>query len=357
MLKANYHNRKFCFLAFVLFTVFVYQNTFILPQPTKQLKQNSNVQQYDYEENPPLVENPSTHINKNIPQAMVEKTILEKCNQICNDSIQGTPSLFFDYIQKEYNCHDLWSISELDDSRNGLAIPYEQIDASVKEDFSFHGKVSFFSGRFFDQKYLGNDALQPVWSKELIEEWKLSCSIGNLQGNYGVSETKFLVQGLMYVSKLIQTPNIIVIGSEIPWVEACILSVMPHANITTLEFGKIQSKHPQVHTIIPSELKQHIQTYYNYFDAVVSFSSIEHTGLGRYGDLLNPWGDRQMIARSLCITKQNGYLVLGVPYGEDSIEYNAHRTYGRIMYPHLVANWHQIWRAEGGDQRVHVFQK
>ena len=27
------------------------------------------------------------------------------------------------------------------------------------------------------------------------------------------------------------------------------------------------------------------------FDAVVTFSSIEHSGLGRYGDSLNPWGD------------------------------------------------------------------
>ncbi|KAJ1487113.1 hypothetical protein T484DRAFT_1787720 [Baffinella frigidus] len=34
------------------------------------------------------------------------------------------------------------------------------------------------------------------------------------------------------------------------------------------------------------------------FDAVVSFSSVEHTGLGRYGDALNPWGDLQTIARA-----------------------------------------------------------
>ena len=27
------------------------------------------------------------------------------------------------------------------------------------------------------------------------------------------------------------------------------------------------------------------------FDVMVSFSSIEHSGLGRYGDELNPWGD------------------------------------------------------------------
>ena len=27
------------------------------------------------------------------------------------------------------------------------------------------------------------------------------------------------------------------------------------------------------------------------FDAVVSFSSLEHSGLGRYGDAINPWAD------------------------------------------------------------------
>jgi hypothetical protein len=27
------------------------------------------------------------------------------------------------------------------------------------------------------------------------------------------------------------------------------------------------------------------------FDAIVTFSSVEHSGLGRYGDALNPWGD------------------------------------------------------------------
>ncbi len=33
------------------------------------------------------------------------------------------------------------------------------------------------------------------------------------------------------------------------------------------------------------------------FDIMVSFSSLEHSGLGRYGDELNPWGDLITMAR------------------------------------------------------------
>jgi hypothetical protein len=51
------------------------------------------------------------------------------------------------------------------------------------------------------------------------------------------------------------------------------------------------------------------------FDAVVSHSSLEHSGLGRYGDPLNPWGDLVTMARAWCVAKPNeGKLLLGVPY-------------------------------------------
>ena len=79
--------------------------------------------------------------------------------------------------------------------------------------------------------------------------------------------------------------------------------------------------------------------------------------MGRYGDAFNPYGDRQAIARAWCATKEGGHLVIGVPVGRDAIEYNAHRIYGPVMYPHLVANWEQVWQAPAGGQRVHVLQK
>ncbi len=42
----------------------------------------------------------------------------------------------------------------------------------------------------------------------------------------------------------------------------------------------------------PKELAlSHLNGTLRPFDVVVTFSSLEHSGLGRYGDILNPWGD------------------------------------------------------------------
>ena len=37
--------------------------------------------------------------------------------------------------------------------------------------------------------------------------------------------------------------------------------------------------------------KGHFKKDNDKFDAVVSYSSLEHSGLGRYFDMINPWSD------------------------------------------------------------------
>ena len=56
------------------------------------------------------------------------------------------------------------------------------------------------------------------------------------------------------------------------------------------------------------------------FDVVVSFSSLEHSGLGRYGDGLNPWADLIAMAKAWCVVKPEGLALVGVPAGEDMIQ-------------------------------------
>ena len=67
------------------------------------------------------------------------------------------------------------------------------------------------------------------------------------------------------------------------------------ANVTTLEYNHIESRVDNLNVMTPEELrglwKSSSRKKLLSFDAVVSFSSIEHSGLGRYGDALNPWGD------------------------------------------------------------------
>ncbi len=61
-----------------------------------------------------------------------------------------------------------------------------------------------------------------------------------------------------------------------------------------------------------------------------------------------------------------GRALVGVPTGPDALLFNLGRVYGRKMYPHLLANWEQVYsRADydrEGDclhcyQPVHVLEK
>ena len=49
------------------------------------------------------------------------------------------------------------------------------------------------------------------------------------------------------------------------------------------------------------------------FDAMVTFSSLEHSGLGRYGDSLNPWGDLITMSQAWCLLKPGARALVGIP--------------------------------------------
>ena len=182
--------------------------------------------------------------------------------------------------------------------------------------------------------------MTPVWTKDHIEGFISNARRGKLYGTYGTTETNALREGLTH-STGIKEGRVLVIGSENPWVEACVLEAGAHT-IVTLEYGRIISEHPKIKTMVPYDFRM---SFFNNtlgeFDAIVTFSSVEHSGLGRYGDALNPWGDIIAIARAWCVTKKGGSLTIGVmyDYNHDYIKFNAGRWYGKIRYPYLTTNW------------------
>ncbi|GBG00486.1 hypothetical protein Rsub_13305 [Raphidocelis subcapitata] len=199
--------------------------------------------------------------------------------------------------------------------------------------------------------------MNPQWTKEMIDDWSQQCRQGRLHGTYGVFWTTQLNEALKMVVK--EGDSVLVIGSEFPWAEACALS-HGAARVTTLEYGEIQSLHPKVQTFTPSRMRERHAEMVGTFDAVVAYSSLEHSGLGRYGDEMNPWGDRQAVARAWCMTKPGGRMAIALPWGKDKVEYNLHRIYGEVQLPHLLANWKQVWQApptQGWDNRLWVVEK
>ena len=87
-----------------------------------------------------------------------------------------------------------------------------------------------------------------------------------------------LLQKYIYV----HNKHVLVIGSTLPWIEALLLK-LGAGHITTLEYDPYESKHSKLTTITPTEFANLAMKYSApMFDVMVSFSSIEHSGLGRY---------------------------------------------------------------------------
>ncbi len=55
--------------------------------------------------------------------------------------------------------------------------------------------------------------------------------------------------------------------------------------------------------------------------------TVEHVGLGRYGDAIDPDGDLKAIAELKRVVAPGGSLLFVVPMGKARIEFNAHRIY------------------------------
>ena len=58
-----------------------------------------------------------------------------------------------------------------------------------------------------------------------------------------------------------------------------------------------------------------------------SFHAIEHFGLGRYGDPVDPLGHQKAISEMKRIVGCGGVILIGVPIGVQRIEFNGHRVF------------------------------
>jgi SAM-dependent methyltransferase len=77
----------------------------------------------------------------------------------------------------------------------------------------------------------------------------------------------------------------------------------------------------------------------NHFDAIVSLSSIEHFGLGRYGDEFDLEGDSKAMNEMKRCLKPGGDLVFSTTLtaGQPCLVYNMHRIYSHAMLNALCA--------------------
>lgn len=65
----------------------------------------------------------------------------------------------------------------------------------------------------------------------------------------------------------------------------------------------------------------------NSIESLSCMHTVEHIGLGRYGDPIDPDGDIKAIKELSRVLAKNGNLLFVVPIGKPRIQFNAHRIY------------------------------
>jgi SAM-dependent methyltransferase len=108
----------------------------------------------------------------------------------------------------------------------------------------------------------------------------------------------------------------------------------------------------------------------NFFDIVTAISTIEHVGLGRYGDAISPNGDIVAIDEIYRVLKPGGKVIFTIPAGIDLICYSKskiplHRVYSprriyellsrfKILELSYVIKKRGVWHSGSASDAVNI---
>lgn len=131
----------------------------------------------------------------------------------------------------------------------------------------------------------------------------------------------------------VQGRKVLIVGSQSYWLEL-FCTIAGATDITTVEYRQIHWTAPptckaRLTTLTWDDYTADLDRHLGAYDVVLSYSSIEHSGLGRYGDQVTPLGDLLtflLMSRSM---KPTGMSAHAVPVGQDLTHFNAHRIYGQ----------------------------
>jgi hypothetical protein len=264
--------------------------------------------------------------------------------------------VFFPQRDKKINCS--WVMERMISAKPATEWPPpRKIPIPLQDEFTQHGEMPGKATWYLAQRFAGTSAFTAVWETEQMANLIAQHKKGKRMGGYGLYEENSLKAASHKYS--IKGKDGAVIGSASPWVEA-ILFASGASNITTIEYGTIVSHVPNHRTFTPPDFGTIYLTNAIQFDFVASISSLEHSGLGRYGDSLNPRGDIDASEEVYCMLKPGGLFFIGLPYARHSeLVWNAHRIYGPERMALFAAGYKQLdyfgrpWQGQG----VFVLQK
>jgi hypothetical protein len=215
--------------------------------------------------------------------------------------------------------------------------PYAIIPGNLYDMYTMNGKIPVTSAWYDDSNPSGKF---PKWDQEYVNAFRSRFNVKNILSNKH-GEESYEGASVMILTALlsydIRNKNVAVVGSLSPWIEAMLLNM--GNKVTTIEYNV-----PDNDCEITCMHYTDFEKTENMYDCIVTYSSIEHSGLGRYGDPLDPDGDIRVMDVIRKNLVEDGILVLGVPVGMDALAWNAHRVYGNIRLSKLTEGFVELQR-------------
>ena len=107
-----------------------------------------------------------------------------------------------------------------------------------------------------------------------------------------------------------------------------------------IEMFDIREQKSNVKNIVfkKADLMQLPDNMHNYCDSISALHSIEHFGLGRYGDPIDYFGHEKALKNISKILSKGGVFYFSVPIGPQRINFNAHRVFSMSYLLDILKN-------------------
>ncbi len=212
--------------------------------------------------------------------------------------------------------------------------PYRTIPDEFIERYTMNYQITIINSFVNDKMTLD----QTIWTDEYIQKCTEIFTPDNIMNGNITEPYPGVSKDILYaINKYeIRNKKVAVVGSLMPWIEAMLLN--NNNIVTTVEYNV-----PIVNfTNLNATSYWDFQKTDEMYDCIITFSSVEHSGLGRYGDPLDPDGDIKTMYDIHKNLKENGLLLWGAPVGHDALVWNEHRVYGKLRLPLLFQNFDEV---------------
>ena len=177
---------------------------------------------------------------------------------------------------------------------------------------SVRGIVTFFKDYMkFKKNYVGKITLKPCLHDRYEEG--------------GTTKSEYFWQDLIVARWICEAKPIrhVDVGSR---VDGFVAHVASFREIEVFDVRTVTTKIPGI-VFKQADMMQSRYLNKGYCDSISCLHALEHFGLGRYGDPIDPDGYKKGIFNMASLLEKNGIFYLSVPIGKERVEFNANHVF------------------------------